>query len=70
LSELPVLQAVKQFLLSLPGSYDLTRKDTNAIGLNIDKKPKNINSKPMAKIQITKIDYINNVLIPYFDSLN
>jgi len=41
LSELRVLEAIKEFLLSLPGSYRLTRKDTNAVGLNVDNKAKN-----------------------------
>jgi hypothetical protein len=70
LSELPVLEAIKQFLLNLPGSYNISRSDTNVIGLNIDKKPKNINSKQMAKIQIYKTDFIKNVLVPFFDNLN
>jgi hypothetical protein len=70
LSELPVLEAIKQFLLNLPGSYDFSRSDTNPVGLNIETKPKNEKSKPMAKIQISKTDYINNVLVPFFDSLN
>ena len=70
LSELPVLEAIKKFLLSLPGGYAITRADTNPVGLNIDKKPKNENSKPMAKIQVYKTDYIKNVLVPFFDNLN
>lgn len=70
LNEVSVLEAIKQFLLNLPGTYNITRVDNNIIGLNIDKKPKNENSKPMAKIQIYKTDYINNVLIPFLDSLN
>lgn len=69
-SELIVLEAIKKFLLSLPGSYKITRKDTNVVGLNQDKAPKNEKSKPMAKIQIYKTDYITNVLMPFFDSLN
>lgn len=70
LSELPVLEAIKQFLLNLPGSFDITRADNNPVGLNINKKPKNENYKPMAKIQIYKTDYIVNVLVPFFNSLN
>lgn len=69
LSELSVLEAIKQFLLNLPGSYNISKVDTNVVGLNIDKKAKNDNSKPMAKIQIYKTDYINNVLIPFLDNL-
>lgn len=70
LTELPVLEAIKNFLLNLPGGYTITRVDTNPVGLNIDKKPKNEKSKPMVKIQVYKTDYIKNVLIPFFDNLN
>lgn len=69
-SELNVLQAIQVFLLNLPGSYKKTRSDTNAVGLNLDNKAKNENSKPMAKIQVRKIDYITNILVPFFDNLS
>lgn len=68
LSELSVLEAIKK-LLSLPGSFKITRKDTNVVALNQDNKAKNENSKPMANIRIYKTDYITNVLVPFFDSL-
>jgi len=69
LSELSVLEAIQKFLLSLPGSYKITRKDTNIVALNQDNKAQNEKSKPMAKIQIYKTDYITNVLVPFLDSL-
>jgi hypothetical protein len=69
-SELNVLQAIQVFLLNLPGSYKITRRDTNAVGLNLDNKAKNKNSKPMAKIQVRKTDYITNILVPFLDNLS
>ena len=69
LSEINVLKAIKEFLLSLPGSYKITRKDTNVVALDPDSKAKNEKSKPMARIQINKSDYILNVLVLFFDSL-
>jgi len=66
LSEINVLKAIKEFLLSLPGSYKITRKDTNVVALDQDSKAKNEKSKPMARIQINKSDYILNVLVLFF----
>jgi hypothetical protein len=69
LSELSVLEAIKKFLLSLPGSYKITRKDTNVVALSQDNKAKNEKSKPMANIRTYKTDYITNALVPFLDSL-
>ena len=68
-SELDVLEAVKKFLLDLPGEYKISRVDTNFVGLTVDKKAKNANSKPMARLTVYKTDFIKNVLIPFFDNL-
>ena len=68
-SEVDVLMAVKRFLLDLPGDYKISRVDTNVVGLTVNKKAKNENSKPMARIGVYKTDFINNVLIPFFDNL-
>jgi hypothetical protein len=69
ISEIKVLYAIREFLLNLPDSYRITRKDTNVVALDQDNKAKNEKYKPMAKIQIYKTDYITNVLVPFFDSL-
>jgi len=39
------------------------------VGISVDKKAKDDNSKPMAKLSSSKADYLTNVLIPFFDSL-
>jgi len=43
-SELNVLKAIQVFILNLPGSYKMTRSDTNPVGLNLDNKAKNDNT--------------------------
>ena len=68
-SEVDVLMAVKRFLLDLPGDYKTSRVDTNVVGLTVNKKAKNENSKPMARIAVYKSDFIKNVLVPFFDNL-
>lgn len=65
-SELAVLEAIKYFLLELPGKYKISRKDTNVISVTVNKKAKNLNSNPMAKLEIVKTDYITNVIVPFF----
>lgn len=69
-SDIEVLEAIKKFLLDLPGSYKITKTDTNAVSINPDKKAKNESYNPVAKIQVYKTDYITNVLVSFFDSLN
>lgn len=68
-SGLNVLQAIGSFLLNLPGSYRVSRVDTNAVGVRVDKKAKNENSKPMARVQIYNFYFIRNILVPFFDKL-
>lgn len=57
-------------MLNLPGSYKITRRDTNAVSLSVDVKAKNEEFKPMAKLQVYKTDFITNILVPFFDDLN
>lgn len=66
-----MLQAIQEFMLNLPGSYKMTRSDTNAVGLNLDNKAKNDNRRNrLAKIQVRKTDYITNILVPFFYNLS
>lgn len=64
-----MLEAIREFILNLPGSYKITRRDTNVVSLNPDNKAKKDESKPMAKIQVYKPDFITNTLVPFFDDL-
>ena len=69
LSEKKVMLEIQSFLLALPGDYPIRRKDSNMVPLYEDKKAKNENSNPMLKIKIRDLNYIGNVIIPFFDSL-
>lgn len=55
--------------MELPGKYKISRKDTNVISVTVNKKAKNLNSNPMAKLEIVKTDYITNVIVPFFENL-
>jgi hypothetical protein len=68
-SEYLVLKAVKDFLLILPGSYELKRIDSNPVRHTLQNKAKNIKSKPMTYITINDFNYIKNILVPFFDNL-
>jgi hypothetical protein len=67
--ELKVIEAIKEFILNLPGSYKATRSDSNEVRLKVEKKAKNETSQPMVAIQVNKFDFLKNVLVPFFDSL-
>lgn len=67
--EIEVLKGIQEFLLGLPGQYKITRQDSNILGIIVDRKAKNENSKPMARIYTYKTDYITNVIVPFLDSL-
>lgn len=69
LSEKKVMLEIQRFLLELPGEYPIRRKNSTIVPLYEDKKAKNENSNPMLKIQIRDLNYIGNVLIPFFNSL-
>jgi hypothetical protein len=69
LTEKEVLVKIKEFLFNLPGKYAISRKDTNVIQLSVNSKAKIESSNIMAKIEVKKLDYITNVLIPFFDKL-
>lgn len=64
-----MLEAIRKFILNLPGSYKITRRDTNVVSLNLGNQVKNDESKPMAKIQVYKTDFITNTLVPFFEDL-
>lgn len=68
-SELLVMEAIKNFLLKLPGSYIKKRKNSNVVRIFTDKKPKNIRSNPVTKLSVNDLNYIKNVIIPFFDNL-
>lgn len=68
-SELEVMKAIQKFLLGLPGDYTLSRVDSNIVSLTVLEKTRNVNQNPMVNIAINKMDYLTNVLLPFFDKL-
>lgn len=67
--EILVLEAIKKFILDLPGSYLIKRNNTNLVKLEIYNQAKGRDHKPMAFLAVNQKDFILNVLIPFFDNL-
>jgi len=67
--EIGVLKAIQQYLLSLPGEYIIKRSNTNLVKLGTYNSVKGRNDKPMASLIINQIDFLINVLVPFFDNL-
>jgi hypothetical protein len=68
-SESKVLEAIRKFLLELPGSYKTNRKISNVVGIYKDIGRKA--AKPYGPFSLTvrNPDFFINVLIPFFDAL-
>jgi len=64
-SESKVLEAIRKFLLELPGSYKTNRKNVVGIYKDIGRKA----AKPMVSLTVRNPDFFINVLIPFFDGL-
>lgn len=65
--ELPLLEAIKSYLLKLPGHYSI--KWSSGVVVKKNKSVLPGNSKPMASLAISNNSYLANVLIPLLDSL-
>lgn len=63
--EIDVLEAIKKFLLELPGEYKISSKKTNVLRLIKEKKGKTENTKPMAILSSSKMDFLTNVLVSF-----
>jgi hypothetical protein len=64
-----VLEKIREFFLNPLDEYSyILGSSTKLININ-DKKVKD-NCKPISILEISQIDYICNILIPYFDSLH
>jgi hypothetical protein len=63
------LEAIKKFLLSLPGEHVIKRSTTNFVKLAVYNQVKDRNHKPMAYITVNQTDFLTNVLVPFFDNL-
>lgn len=63
-----VLENIRQFLLNHLDEYSYILASCTKLINIYDRKIKE-NNKPISIIEISQIDYICNILIPYFDSL-
>jgi len=68
--EIGVLEAIKKFLLDLPGkSLVQTNKPANLVQVGVYNPAKGRETKPMAVLTVTKMNFLTNVLVPFFDNL-
>lgn len=72
--ELPVMEAIQKFLLSLlppvgEGKYSIKRSNTNPVKLATYDSAKGRNDEPMCYITVNQTDFISNVILPFFDSV-
>jgi len=67
--EIAVLEAIKNFLLNLPGEYSIKRSNTNLVKVETYNQAKGRDNRPMAYLTVNQTDYLTNVLVPLFDSL-
>jgi len=65
--EIALFEAIKNFILNLPGKFTGRRSDSNVVSLYKGKAVNN--SKSTVNIKITNAEFLKNVLIPFFDSL-
>lgn len=70
-SEYSVIEAVTKYLLKLPNVDTLIKKrhTTKFVKHVLDRKAKNIRSKPMTHIRVNDMHYIRYILVPFFDKL-
>lgn len=55
--------------MQLSGEYKLLNSKSKPVQFSQESKPKNPQSNPMVRLSVYLSFYINNVLIPFLDSL-
>ena len=65
--DLALMGAIKDFICNLAGKYKSRRNYNSVVSLSVSSGVNN--SKPAVQIGVTNIDFIRNVLVPFFDSL-
>lgn len=64
--EIAILEAIKKYILSLPGKFIIKINNTNFVNLGTSNSAKGLNDKPMVSISVNQTDILLNVLIPFF----
>nr|YP_010836058.1 hypothetical protein QLP54_mgp08 [Phyllosticta yuccae]WGC90073.1 hypothetical protein [Phyllosticta yuccae] len=62
------MEAIKKFLLGLPGKYSIKRNNSNLVKLEVYDQAKGRDHRPMVHLTINQTDFLTNVLIPFFDN--
>ena len=67
--DLPLLEAIKDFINNLPGDYKSRRRTDGVVTLSVRSVAANTNSKALVSIGVSNTDFIQNVFIPFLDTL-
>jgi hypothetical protein len=60
---------VKDFINNLPGDYKSRRKTEGVVTLTVRSAAANANTKALVSIGVSNTDFIQNVFIPFLDTL-
>ena len=66
--DLPVLEAIREYLIKLTGMQDLNSKDCKFIGIDLAKAHKS-HQRDWCILRTSSNWFIGSTLIPFFDSL-
>ncbi len=67
--DLALLEAIKDFINNLPGDYKSRRKTEGVVTLTVRSAAANANTKALVSIGVSNTDFIQNVFIPFLDTL-
>jgi len=68
-TDLALMVEIKNFFNNLPGEYKIRHSYDGVVSLSVIKSKSNSRRTDSSLLLITNLDYIKNVLIPFFDSM-
>lgn len=66
--EIAVMEAIREFLVSLPGKYSINRSN-NPVKIATYNPAKGRDHKPMTYVWVNQRDFLTNVIQPFFENL-
>ena len=69
ITEIKVLEAIRIFLLELPGSYVKKRINSNPVQILKEKVPKAENRRLKTSLNVNDHNFLNTILVPFFNNL-
>ena len=69
IDEIKVFEAIRSFILELPGSYKVRKKTTNQVGIVIKNTIRSPAHKQQIQLNVNDSKFISAILIPFFDNL-